>query len=76
MPNSAIKEDKNGKFILVIKEKSSPLGNRYIATRVGVEILSSDDSKTAVKGAIEGGEYVITTANKMVNVGDYVRLSD
>ena len=76
VPNSAIKEDKNGKFILVIKEKSSPLGNRYIATRVGVEILSSDDSKTAVKGAIEGGEYVITTANKMVNVGDYVRLSD
>lgn len=76
VPNSAIREDKNGNFILVIKEKSSPLGNRYIATRVDVEIIASDDSKTAVKGAIEGGEYVITTANKMVNVGDYVRFAD
>ena len=76
VPNSAIKEDKNGKFILVIKEKSSPLGNRYIATRVDVEIISSDDSKSAIKGDIEGGEYVITTANKMINVGDYVRFND
>lgn len=75
VPNSSIREDKNGKFILVIKEKSSPLGNRYVATRIDIEILASDDSKTAVSGAIEGGEYVITTSNRMVNIGDYVRLS-
>lgn len=76
VPNSAIKEDKNGNFILVIKEKSSPLGNRYIATRVDVEIITSDDSKSAIKGEVEGGEYVITTANKMINIGDYVRFND
>lgn len=75
VPNSAIREDKNGKFILVVKEKSSPLGNRYVATRIDVEILETDDSKTAVSGALEGGEYVITTSNKLVNAGDYVRLS-
>ena len=33
IPNSAIREDSNGKFILVVESKSSPLGNRYIATR-------------------------------------------
>lgn len=75
VPNSAIREDKNGKFILIIKEKSSPLGNRYVATRVDVEVLATDDSNTAVSGALEGGEYVITTSNKLVNTGDYVRLS-
>lgn len=75
VPNSAIREDSNGNFILVLRSKSSPLGNRYIATRVNVEILRADDAKTAVSGALEGGEYVITTSNKMVNVGDYVRLA-
>lgn len=75
VPNSAIREDKNGKFILIIKEKSTPLGNRYIATRIDVEVVIADDSNTAVTGALEGGEYVITTSNKVVNEGDYVRLS-
>lgn len=75
VPNSAVREDNNGKFILIIKEKSSPLGNRYIAARVDVEVQAADDSKTAVTGALEGGEYVITTSNKLVNAGDYVRLA-
>lgn len=75
VPNSAVREDNNGKFILVIKQKSSPLGNRYIAARVDVEVQAADDSKTAVTGALEGGEYVITTSNKLVNTGDYVRLA-
>ena len=39
VPNSAIREDNDGKFILTVESKSSPLGNRYIATRVGVEVL-------------------------------------
>lgn len=76
VPNSAVREDNNGKFILIIKEKNSPLGNRYVATRVDVDILASDDSKTAVTGALEGYEYVITTSTKLVNPGDYVRLAE
>lgn len=75
VPNNAVREDSNGKFILVIREKSSPLGNRYVATRVNVEVLLSDDSKSALKAAVEGSEYVITNANKMVKPGDYVRLA-
>lgn len=75
VPNNAVREDANGKFILIIKEKSSPLGNRYVATRVNVEVLRSDDSKSAVSGPLEGEEYVITTSNKMVKAGDYVRLA-
>ena len=76
VPNSALREDNNGKFILVVKQKSSPLGNRYVAKRVDVEVIVSDDSKSAIKGAIEGGEYVITTSNKMINAGDLIRLAD
>lgn len=76
VPNSAVREDNNGKFILIVKEKNSPLGNRYVASRVEVEVTVSDDSKTAITGAVEGGEYVITTSSKMINPGDLVRLAD
>lgn len=76
VPNSAVREDNNGKFILIVKQKSSPLGNRYVAKRIDVEVIVSDDSKSAVKGALEGGEYVITTSNKMINPGDLIRLAD
>ena len=76
VPNSAIREDNNGKFILIVESKSSPLGTRYIATRVDVEVLGSDDTQTAISGALYGYEYVITTATKPVEAGKQVRLTD
>ncbi len=56
VPNSAIREDNNGKFVLSVVAKSSPLGNRYVAERVDVDILASDDTSSAVSGAISGSE--------------------
>lgn len=76
VPNSAIREDKNGKFILIVESKSSPLGNRYIATRIDVEVLASDDTHTAISAGLYGYEYVITTATKPVEAGKQVRLTD
>lgn len=76
VPNSAIREDNNGKFILIVESKSSPLGNRYIATRVDVEILASDDTMSAVSGGLYGYESVITTSTKPVEAGKQVRLAD
>ena len=75
VPNSAIREDSNGKFILVITSKSSPIGTRYFASRVDVEVLASDDTKSAVSGAIEYA-YVITTSTKPVEAGKQVRLAN
>ena len=76
VPNSAIREDNNGKFVLIVESKSSPLGNRYIASRVDVEVLASDDTQSAISGALYGYEFVITTSNKPVEAGKQVRLSD
>jgi multidrug efflux pump subunit AcrA (membrane-fusion protein) len=76
VPNGAVREDKDGKFILIIRSKSSPLGNRYYAKRVNVEVLASDDTKSAVSGDLEGYEYVITTSTKSINPGDQVRLNE
>lgn len=76
VPSSSIREDKNGKFILTVESKNSPLGNRYIATRVDVEVSASDDTQTAVSGALYGYEYVITTSTKPVEAGKQVRLAN
>lgn len=76
VPNSAVREDNNGKFVLIVESKSSPLGNRYIATRVDVEVLASDDNNTAISAGLYGYEYVITTSTKPVEAGKQVRLNE
>ncbi len=76
VPNSAIREDNNGKFILIVESKSGPISNRYIATRVDVEVLASDDNNTAISAGLYGYEYVITTSTKPVEAGKQVRLNE
>lgn len=76
VPNSAIREDNNGKFILIVESKSSPLGTRYTASRVDVEVLASDDNQSAISAALYGYEFVITTSTKPVEAGKLVRLSN
>lgn len=76
VPNSAIREDNNGKFILVVEAKSSPLGTRYYAVRYDVEVLASDDTQSAISGGLYGSESVITTSTKPVEAGQLVRLPD
>ena len=77
VPTSCIREDSNGKFILRLETKSTPLGNRYYARRVDVEVLASDDTRTAISASLDQwGEYVITTASKPVNENQQVRLAD
>ncbi len=76
VPNSAIREDNDGKFILIVESKSSPLGNRYIATRVSVEVKASDDNNSAISAPLYGWEYVITTSTKPVEAGKQIRLAN
>lgn len=76
VPNSAVKTDSNGSFVLLITEKSTPLGTRYVATRADVTVAESDETSTAVVGGISAYDSVITTASKIVEPGDYVRLAE
>ena len=76
VPSSAIHDGNNGKYILVIESKSSPLGNRYYANKYDVEVLANDDTQTAISAALSGYEYVVTTASKPIEPGAQVRLSE
>ncbi|MBQ6397482.1 MAG: HlyD family efflux transporter periplasmic adaptor subunit [Oscillospiraceae bacterium] len=76
VPNSSIRSDANGKFVLVVQAKNSPLGNRYFAKRVNVEVIASDDNNSAVTGSLNYGDYVITTASAPIKSGDQVRMAE
>lgn len=75
VPTSAIREDSDGKFVLVIQEKSSPVGNRYIARREEVKVLAQNETQSAVSAGFDNYANIITTASKAVEKGDYVRLA-
>lgn len=75
IPSSAVRSDSNGTFVLVLIAKSTPLGNRYTATRVDVKVLAQDDTKSAVSG-LTYGDFVITTSSKPLDAGMQVRMVD
>lgn len=76
LPNSALRSDSNGYFVLIIESKSTPLGTRYKAQRVDVELLAQDDNNAAVSGGISDYDYVLTSATAPVESGQYVRLAE
>lgn len=76
IPNSAIREDNKGKFVYRIVSKATPLGTRYSVERVDVTVLAEDDTQSAVSGALESWEYIVTTSSKPLEDGQLVRLKD
>lgn len=74
LPNSAIREDTDGKFVLTVEAKKTPLGTRYTARRTTVEIIASDDTQSAVNG-LYGSEFVITSSTTPISDGQQVRLA-
>lgn len=74
VPNSAIREDTNGKYVYRLVSKPSPLGTRYSVERVNVTVIAEDDTRSAVSGPIEGYDSVITTFSKPLSDGMLVRL--
>ena len=78
VPNSAVRTDNKGSFVLVVEAKTVPLGTRYTARRVDVNVLASDDTNTAIAG---GGvsawnTWVVTSSSKPLEPGMNVRLTE
>ena len=76
VPNAAVRQDSQGKFVLVVNSKSTPLGNRYYVNRVDVEVQATDDDNSAVKGMITTGDFVVMTSTAPLKSGDQVRLPE
>ena len=76
VPRSSVYEDNNGKFVLTLDSKSTPLGNRYIATRHNVEVVAQNDTKAAISSDLMGYEYVIVAASEAITPGEQVKLKE
>lgn len=76
VPNSAIREDSNSKFILYIETRRTPFDNRYYAMRMDVEVIAEDENNTAILAPIDSYSYVITMATKPVTPGQQIRLTN
>ena len=76
VPNNAVKEDNGGHYVLVVKVKQTPLGNRYVIKKVEVTVAASDTTKSAIQGDVTEYDNVVTNASKSVDNGQQVRLSD
>ena len=75
IPSSSVRTDANGTYVLKLESKNSPLGNRYLARRVPVEVLAVDDTNSAVSAELSYGDYVITSSSSPLKNGQLVRLA-
>jgi hypothetical protein len=75
VPNSAIREDNNGKFVLQLQAKNTPLGSRYTAVRVDITVIATDGKVSAVSG-LDDMLAVITTSSLPITPGTQVRLAN
>jgi hypothetical protein len=69
-------EDTEGKFVLIVNAKSTPLGNKYFASRVAVTVLASDELNSAVQGDLNSCDFVITASEKPLSNGKQIRMED
>jgi hypothetical protein len=75
IPNSAVREDNNGKFVLQLQAKNSPIGSRYTAVRTDITVIATDGKNSAVSG-IDESLAVITTSSLPLTPGMQVRLAN
>ncbi len=74
--SASVMEDSGGKFVYIVRAKSTPLGNRYYAQRVNVRVLASDGLHTAVEGELSPSDFVISTSEKPLTNGMQIRMEE
>lgn len=72
VPNAAVRQDANGSFVLIMRQKNGPLGSRFTLERVSATVLESDNTRSAISATIDYGTPVVTAANKPVEAGSRV----
>jgi RND family efflux transporter MFP subunit len=75
VPNSAVGDGDNGKFVYVLREKRGPLGNEYSVQLVDVAVGESDNLNTAILNGLQDGDRVITGSDKQINDGSRVMVN-
>lgn len=71
IPIAALRKDVTGYYVLVLHEEESVLGEGYVAHRMSVDLLDSDETYCAVRG-LPTDEIVIVSATSEIADGSKV----
>ncbi len=74
VPIQAIRQELEGTYILLAKEKDSVLGKVKEAYRMKVTVLAKDSKLAAVEAALSEKDNIIIGSNKNFSEGDRVRI--
>lgn len=75
IPAEALRKDSVGYYVLVLHEDDSVLGDGYVAHRMSVDLLDSDETYCAVRG-LPTDEIVIVSATSEITDGSKVCYGD
>lgn len=74
IPLSAVREDGQGTYCLIIQKESTVLGEVMTAKKISVKIKERDDTYAAVDSSIGMEDQVIIGSTKSIADGDRVRI--
>ncbi len=76
IPLSALREDVEGAYCLIITETEQMLGTQQEAKRVPVTVLEKDGVKAAITSELGKEDRIIVSSEKFVAGGDRVRIKE
>lgn len=76
IPISALREDMDGAYCLIVSEKEKMLGKVQIAKRVPVTVIEKDGKNAAVTSELGREDQVIVSSEKFVSGGDRIRIKE
>lgn len=72
VPKAAVQKDDKGYYVMAVRKNDTIIGEGYLAVKVSVELIDSDDSLSAISGMFIV-EPVILTSTEDVISGQQVR---
>lgn len=77
IPVTAIREENQKNYVLVLDTENTILGEQYVARKVEVEVLDKNSTYAAVdSSALSNGSQIIADSSRNVSAGDIVRLEE
>ncbi len=76
IPLSALREDVNDTYCLVLSEEEQMLGTVQIAKKVPVTVIEKDAKSAAVTSALLPEDRIIVSSEKYVSEGNRIRLKE
>ena len=74
IPVDALRQDTQGTYVLLVRERNTVLGKELIAVRMNVTVLAKTAEKAAVEGGISNEDRIIVSSSKQIEDGSRIRV--